>query len=67
LAKNEPRLCVRTRVDGGYQRILLAPGIEFHIHPVKIYADAEFPVYQNFTGNQLAVPVMFKLRVSWVF
>jgi len=53
--------------DSGYQRIMLSPGIEFHIHPVKIYADAEFPVYQNFTGNQLAAPVMFKLSVSWMF
>ena len=53
--------------NSGYQRILLSPGVEFHIHPVKIYADAEFPVYQNFTGNQLAAPVMFKLSVSWMF
>ena len=51
----------------GYQRILLAPGIEFHIHPVKIYADVEFPVYQNFTGNQLAAPVLFKLNLSYMF
>ena len=40
----------------GYQRLMLSPGIEFNIHPLKIYADAEFPVYQNFTGNQLAAP-----------
>jgi hypothetical protein len=53
--------------DSGYQRIMLSPGIEFHIHPVKIYADAEFPVYQNFTGNQLAAPVLFKLSVSYMF
>ena len=53
--------------DSGYQRILLSPGIEFHIHPVKIYADAEFPVYQNFTGNQLAAPVLFKVSVSYMF
>jgi len=51
----------------GYQRILLSPGIEFHIHPVRIYADAEFPVYQNFTGNQLAAPVQIKVSVSWMF
>jgi hypothetical protein len=51
----------------GYQRILLSPGVEFHIHPVKIYADAEFPVYQNFTGDQLAGPVLFKLSVSYMF
>ena len=53
--------------NSGYQRILLSPGIEFHIHPVMIYADAEFPVYQNFTGNQLAAPVMFKVSVSYMF
>ena len=53
--------------DTGYQRLMLSPGIEFHIHPVKIYADAEFPVFQHFTGNQLAAPVMFKLSASWMF
>src|SRR5208283_2528687 len=47
--------------DSGYQRILLSPGIEFHIHPIKIYADAEIPVYQHFIGNQLAAPVLFKV------
>jgi hypothetical protein len=51
----------------GYQRIMLSPGVEFHMHPVKIYADAEFPVYQNFTGNQLAAPVLFKVSLSFMF
>jgi hypothetical protein len=51
----------------GYQRILLSPGFEIHIHPVKIYADAEFPVFQHFTGDQLAAPVLFKLSVSYMF
>jgi hypothetical protein len=54
-------------VASGYQRIMLSPGIEFHIHPVKIYADAEFPVYQNFTGDQLAASVLFKLSLSVMF
>jgi hypothetical protein len=54
-------------VSSGYQRIMLSPGIEFHIHPVKIYADAEFPIYQNFTGNQLAAPVLFKVSLSFMF
>jgi hypothetical protein len=53
--------------NSGYQRVLLSPGIEFHIHPVKVYADAEFPVYQNFTGNQLAAPVLFKAGLSFMF
>ena len=53
--------------NSGYQRILLSPGIEFHIHPIKIYADVELPVYQHFTGNQLAAPVLFKMSMSWMF
>jgi hypothetical protein len=53
--------------NSGYQRLMLSPGIEFHIHPVKIYADAEFPVFQHFTGNQLAAPVLFKVSMSFMF
>ncbi len=53
--------------DTGYQRLMLSPGIEIHIHPVILYADAEFPVFQNFTGNQLAAPVMLKVSASWMF
>ena len=53
--------------DTGYQRLMVSPGIEVHIHPLIIYADAEIPVLQNFTGNQLAAPVMFKLSISYMF
>ena len=53
--------------DTGYQRILLSPGIEFSLHPVKVYADVELPVYQNMTGNQLVAPALFKLSVSYMF
>lgn len=53
--------------NSGYQRILLSPGVEFHIHPIKIYADAEFPVFQHFTGDQLAAPVLFKVSMSYMF
>ncbi len=53
--------------DSGYQRVLLSPGIEFHLHPVKVYADVEIPVYQNMTGNQLVAPVLFKFSVSYMF
>ena len=53
--------------DSGYQRILLSPGIEFHIHPVKIYADVELPVFQNITGNQLVAPVLIKAGLSYMF
>jgi hypothetical protein len=53
--------------NSGYERVLLSPGIEFHLHPVKIYADVEFPVYQNMRGNQLVAPALFKLSVSYMF
>jgi hypothetical protein len=53
--------------DSGYQRILLSPGIEFNLHPVKFYADVEVPVYQNMTGNQLVAPVLFKVSLSYMF
>ena len=54
-------------VSSGYQRLMLSPGVEFHLHPVKLYADAEFPLYQNFTGNQLAASVLFKVSLSFMF
>jgi opacity protein-like surface antigen len=54
-------------IDSGYQRILLSPGIEFDIHPVMIYADAEFDVLQLSRGNQLVSPVLFKVAVSYKF
>ncbi len=53
--------------DSGYQRILVAPGLEVDLHPVRIYADVELPVYQNLRGNQLVAPVLFKLSVSYMF
>jgi len=53
--------------DSGYERLLLSPGVEFHIHPVKIYADVEFPVLQHFNGDQLAAPLMVKVSASYMF
>jgi hypothetical protein len=53
--------------DSGYQRVMVSPGIEVHVHPLTLYADAEFPVFQSFTGNQLAAPVLFKVSVSYMF
>jgi hypothetical protein len=53
--------------NSGYQRILLSPGVEFHMHPVKLYADVELPVYQNVTGNQVVAPVLFKVSLSFMF
>jgi len=54
-------------IDSGYQRVLLSPGIEFDVHPVTIYADAEFTAYDNVRGNQLVAPELFKLIISYKF
>lgn len=51
----------------GYQRIMLAPALEVDLHPISIYADVELPVFQNFTGNQLAASILFKFAVSYMF
>jgi hypothetical protein len=53
--------------DSGYQRILVAPGFELRLHPVKLYADVEIPVYENVTGNQLVSPALFKINLSYMF
>lgn len=51
----------------GYQRLMISPGLEVHIHPVIFYADIEVPVMQNFKGDQLAASVLYKCSVSWMF
>ena len=53
--------------NSGYTRVLLSPGIEIHLHPVKIYADVELPVFQNVNGNQLVAPVLVKVGLSYMF
>jgi hypothetical protein len=54
-------------IDSGYQRVLLSPGIEFDVHPLKIYADVEFTAFQDSRGNQLVAPEMFKFIISYMF
>lgn len=53
--------------QSGYQRILLSPGVEFDIDKISIYADVELPVFQDFTGNQLVAPFLFKMYVTYMF
>lgn len=53
--------------NSGYQRVLLSPGLEVDIHPVMVYADAEFDVVQFSRGNQLVAPVLFKVVISYTF
>jgi hypothetical protein len=54
-------------VASGYSRLLVSPGIEFDLHPFKVYADVERPVYQRFNGDQVAAPALYKLEVSYMF
>jgi hypothetical protein len=54
-------------INSGFTRVLVSPGFEIHIHPIKIYADVEVPVFQHFNGNQLAAPFTFKMSVSYMF
>jgi len=54
-------------VASGYKRVLLSPGLEMDLHPVRFYVDAEFPVYQRMTGNQLVAPVLLKISASYHF
>jgi hypothetical protein len=51
-------------VASGFARALLAPGVEIDMHPFRLYADVERPVYQRYTGNQLAAPALYKLEAS---
>jgi hypothetical protein len=53
--------------NSGYTRILLSPAIEFHLHPVTVYADVELPVFANVKGNQLVAPALFKVSLSYMF
>jgi hypothetical protein len=51
----------------GYQRLVVAPGIEMAVGRWKFYGDLGFPVYQHVNGNQLTAPVLFKAVVSRSF
>jgi hypothetical protein len=53
--------------NSGYDRLLLGPGLEVKLGVVRLYADAEFPVYQNVVGNQLITPVYLTFVASYDF
>jgi hypothetical protein len=54
-------------VASGYHRVLLSPGLEVDVHPLRFYADVELPVYEHVTGNQLVAPIQFKLVAGYMF
>jgi hypothetical protein len=54
-------------VASGFERLLVSPGIELDFHPLKIYGDVELPLYEHFTGNQMAASVLVRVNVSIMF
>jgi len=53
--------------DSGYQRLLVAPGLELDLGQVRFYGDVEVPVYQDVNGQQLVAPRQYKLILSYSF
>lgn len=53
--------------DSGYLRLLAAPGLEADFGGFRVYADIEFPLYQDVNGNQLVAPRQYKLILSYSF
>ena len=51
----------------GYGRMLIAPGFEFRVGPVRVYADVEFPIFIDAKGNQIISPVGVSSVVSYSF
>ena len=50
--------------DSGYERAVLAPGLELQSGPWRLFADIGAPVYQRVNGNQLVAPVLFKTMLT---
>ena len=70
------KLSVRSRDTGansadpvasGFERVLASPGVELDLHPLKVYADVELPLYYHFRGDQLVAKVLFRLNISYMF
>jgi len=53
--------------NNGFQQLSLAPGIEFELHPVRLYADVAMPVMNNVSGNQLIAPAQVRVIASYPF
>ncbi|MDE1920852.1 MAG: hypothetical protein KGJ09_02420 [Candidatus Omnitrophica bacterium] len=53
--------------DSGYERILLAPGLELDYKRFMVFFDVGFPVYQHINGDQLVAGSLYKVVVSYKF
>jgi len=53
--------------NSGYDRLLIAPGVELRIGGVRLYTDVELPIYQHVRGDQLVAPALVKMIMSYDF
>ncbi len=62
--------------NSGYERLLIAPGLEVRIKRVRLYADVALPIYQHVnsvlpgaadSAGQLVAPALFKVQASYNF
>lgn len=53
--------------DSGYERVVLAPGVELQSGQWRLFANLGAPVYQRINGVQLTAPLLFKARLTRMF
>jgi len=51
----------------GYSRVLVAPGVQFGVNRLQVYAQVGFPVYTRVNGNQLMAPEYYKFTIGYSF
>jgi len=64
-------------LNSGYERVLIAPGVEVRLNKLRLYADVELPIHQHTnaapnlaveqTSGQLTAPALFKLQLAYDF
>jgi hypothetical protein len=50
--------------NSGYERLVLAPGVEISSGRWSLYGDLGFPVLERVNGNQLVSPLLVKARLT---
>jgi hypothetical protein len=50
--------------DSGYDRLVVAPGLEVNTRSFRVFGDVGFPVYQYVRGNQLVASPLYRLTVG---
>lgn len=63
-------------LNTGYERVLIAPGIDLRLNKVHLYADVAFPLYQHMnaanageadTSGQLVASALYTVRMAYDF